>query len=82
MATGRREAAAPHLLAFGNRIRELRLQAGMTQETLANKANLQTAALSLIESGQRDPQISVLWLLAEALKVSPERLVVDPEAGS
>ena len=79
MASGRRDQAAPHLAAFGRRVRELRLAAGLTQEALAHMAELQPAAVSLIESGQRDVQMSALWMLAGALGVPATRLI-EPAA--
>lgn len=42
-------------------------------------AELQPAAVSLIESGQRDVQMSALWVLAGALGVPATRLI-EPAA--
>jgi transcriptional regulator with XRE-family HTH domain len=80
MVSSRRESTAHHLVAFGQRVRDLREAAGLSQEALAYKAGLQPAALSQIESGQRDPQISALWMLAEALQIPPASMIEDPKS--
>ena len=58
---------------LGKAIRELRKQQSMSQEQLAQKANITQAALSQIENGKR-PGITTLKKLSAALKV-PESLI-------
>jgi DNA-binding XRE family transcriptional regulator len=57
------------LLQFGEHLRELRTDAGLTQEDLAHLANLHRAELGFYERGEREPGITALWDLANALKV-------------
>ncbi len=60
---------------IGERIREIRIKAGITQERLAFLAGLSTASINSIENGQ-----SMIWLIsfakiAEALGVSPDDIL-------
>lgn len=47
-----------------------RLNRGMTQNQLCNKANISLATLSYIENGQKIPSQTVLSKLSKALDVS------------
>lgn len=51
----------------GRNIRRLRLQAGLSQDDLADKAGLHTTYLSGIENGRRNITLDVLARLAAAL---------------
>ena len=68
MDTDRRSEAQEHLLAFGQRIRSLRLERGLSQEDLAHEAGVHRAVIGFIERGERDIGISHLWPLAAALQ--------------
>ena len=63
--------------AFGYRIRELRERAGLTQEGLAERADLDVTYVSGIERGRRNPGLNILGRLAKALRVSLPTLVAD-----
>ncbi len=64
-------AGRPH---FGTLLRELRLDAGMTQQELAERAQLSVEAISQLERGARTrPQRTTVLLLGRALDLSPER---------
>jgi DNA-binding XRE family transcriptional regulator len=73
--------------ALGKRIRQLR-QAQvekLTQEELAERADISVSFLSMIERGERAPHIETLMRLASALKVSVGELFVytdEPNAKS
>lgn len=54
----------------GKKIKALRLKAGISQETLANLADLDRTYIPSIEKGERNISITVLEKLAKALKVS------------
>ena len=59
-------------MAFGDRLRQIRENRGMTQERLAHVIGLRTkAAISKIEKGITDPNQSTIKKLADALGVSP-----------
>jgi transcriptional regulator with XRE-family HTH domain len=53
------------------RIRELRLERGLTQEELCERAGISVDAISRIEGGTRVPTIITLEHIATALGVSP-----------
>ncbi len=64
---------------FGLRLKELRDAKGMTQEDLAEKAELFRTYLSRIETGGANPTLTVIHQLADALGVTPDRLLHLPE---
>lgn len=61
--------------AFGDVVRETRLAAGISQEDLAHRANLERAHVGRIERGQNQPTLWVILKLAEGLSVAPGVLV-------
>lgn len=63
--------------AFGQRVREVRLEKSMTQEQLAEAAGLHPTFISNVERGYRVPSVPTLLRLARSLGVSPGALV-DP----
>lgn len=63
------------IAAFSEVLKEYRLAAGLTQEELAERANLSTRAVSDLERGvRRTPQKETIGLLARALDLSSEQL--------
>lgn len=60
---------------FGNRLRDLRLKANISQEDLAFKADLDRTYISSIERGLRNVSITVIEQLAIALDVPMTDLV-------
>lgn len=58
-----------YLKAFGKRIAEIRRKRGLTQEQLAELADMTTLSLSYIEQGRRWPRLITLHKLADRLKV-------------
>ena len=71
---------------FGRRLRELRLARGWTQEVLAARAGRHWTYIGGIERGERNPTITVVASLAEALEVPiaelfPREPVAIPKAG-
>lgn len=63
--------------AFGERIRHLREERGWSQETLAEKAGLHFTYVSQIERGTRNPGLTVVARLADALGQTLPSLVSD-----
>jgi len=59
---------------FGNRVRELRYAAGLTQEELADKAELDRSYVGSVERGERNLSLENVCRLAEAIGVSPAEL--------
>ena len=61
-------------VAFGLRLRDLRMTAGMTQEQLADRARLHRNYIGGIERGERNPTLLNIAKLADALGTSPPAL--------
>lgn len=53
---------------FGEKVKKLRLERGLSQEGLANEANLDRTYIPGIEKGERNVSITVIEKLAIALK--------------
>ena len=65
---------------FGNRLRELRNSKNMTRKDLADRLFVSPSTISRWESGDRQPDISMLSKLAEILKADIGELMADSEA--
>jgi len=63
--------------AFGQRVREVRLRVGLTQEALAEAAGLHPTFISNVERGYRVPTVPTMLRLAHGLGVEPGELVND-----
>lgn len=59
----------------GKRIRETRAAAGLSLEQLARLTGISAPALSLIETGKRDPRLTTLNRIAGALRVPIATLI-------
>ncbi|MBU4681441.1 helix-turn-helix transcriptional regulator [Cedecea davisae] len=55
---------------FGQRVRKLRLEAGLSQEAFADKCGLDRTYISGIERGVRNPTLEVIAVIAEGLDIS------------
>ena len=62
------------------RLRELRVQRGLTLEDVANRAQIDISTLSRLESGKRRLALDHLPRLATALSVTTDELLRAPEA--
>jgi predicted ATPase/DNA-binding XRE family transcriptional regulator len=63
----------PDSRAFGAKLRELRIAAGLTQEELAERAGLSVRGISDLERGARShPRFETVRLLADTLELAPE----------
>jgi len=60
---------------FGNNVRRLRESKGWSQEDLAEKADLHRTYVSGIERGVRNPTLTIVFKLADALGVAPAVLL-------
>jgi transcriptional regulator with XRE-family HTH domain len=63
------------VLYIGDRLRDLRKRALLTQKQLADKSGVGVTTIIRIERNQVEPQGSTIRRLAEALEVAPEELV-------
>jgi transcriptional regulator with XRE-family HTH domain len=59
------------LLAFGEKLRAERERRNISQETLAEIANVHRTHLGALELGRREPCLAMLLILADALGASP-----------
>ena len=66
--------------AFGERVRAARKAAGLTQEALAEAAELHPTFISNIERGYRVPTVPTMLRVARGLAVRPGDLVDGLEA--
>jgi transcriptional regulator with XRE-family HTH domain len=64
---------------FGDVIKDHRLKAGLSQERLALEAGVDRTFVSRLERGLRQPTISTVMALGEALGVSAADLVKETE---
>ncbi|HEX2284199.1 MAG TPA: XRE family transcriptional regulator [Mycobacterium sp.] len=62
------------------RLRQLRMQHGLTLEEVAGRSNIDVSTLSRLESGKRRLALDHLPRLAAALSVSTDELLRAPEA--
>jgi len=65
--------------AFGQALREIRKEAGISQEKLADDGGFDRTFISLIERGINSPSIRTVVKLAGVLKVAPSKIVVRME---
>jgi len=63
------------LKAFGKRVAEIRRARGLTQEQLAEKADVTPLSIAFIEQGRRWPRIATLYKLARCLDISPSEFL-------
>ncbi len=73
------EPRSPAHLAFGRALRELRLVRGISQERLAHLSNLDRTYVSGIERGERNPSLTNILKLADALDISLSELANKAE---
>lgn len=69
-----------HSKAFGEVIRKLRKERGMSQETFAFECGLNRQFISLLELNQQAPSIDTIYKIATGLKVKGSDLLLQVEA--
>ena len=62
-------------VAFGEALKELRREAELSQDALAEKADLERTFISFMERGERQPTLSTIIALASALGIEADELV-------
>ncbi len=62
---------------FGERIRVLRTERGLTQEKLAGKSDLTTGFLNNVEHGRKTPSLTTILKLARGLRVDASELLAE-----
>lgn len=61
--------------AFGKRVRDIRLQRKLSQEKLAELADLHRNYVGVLERGGQNPSLLIILKLARALDVRPGKLI-------
>jgi transcriptional regulator with XRE-family HTH domain len=59
----------------GHNIKFYRQLKGLTQENLAEMANVSSAYIGYLERGKKTPSLDVLVRVANVLKISPDKLL-------
>lgn len=72
-AAGVRPRSVRHL-AFGSAVRQLRQERGLSQERLALDAKLDRAYMGGIERGERNPSLTNVFKIADALGVAASEI--------
>lgn len=78
--------------AFGQRLREVRTEHGLSQDDLARLTDVHPTAIGRFEHGKREPRLMSILGLARGLKVPPGELLntlpgaedwhdIDPQEG-
>ena len=67
---------------FGRRLRDLRKARGLTQEALAEAADLSGNYISDLELGLKVPSLTILVRLSEALDIGTPELLADFTRGA
>ena len=70
---------ADYLRELGRRVRDLRRQAGWTQEQLAKVTRLTRAYIVAVEGGKQNVSMDVVIRVANGLGVAPDRLLTTEE---
>ena len=65
-------------VSVGKRIRELRIERGLTQEQLAHDSGVTRPILNSVENGRRGLLYERLFDIADALGVPASELMVEP----
>ena len=64
---------------LGERIRQFRESAGLTQEALARAADIGRVTLVRLEKGEQTPRFKTLNAIAQALGIRVPELLIEPE---
>jgi transcriptional regulator with XRE-family HTH domain len=65
------------VVKIGDSLRDLRVRRALTQEELAEKADVGTNTVARLERNESEPHMSTLRKLAGALGVDPAELIGD-----
>jgi len=65
----------PRLVAFGERVRQIRKEKGLSQEALADLAGIDRSYMGHIERGDQNVTLTKIHQIADALGVSLTMLI-------
>src|SRR5579872_3596454 len=66
---------------IGTRLRQRRIELGMTARELARRVDCSPSLISQVERGRAVPSVSTLWALVTALRISMDRLFDPAQEG-
>lgn len=66
-------------MTFGENLRNLRVKRGLSQEELAKLLHMGRSAISMYESGQREPKFEVLEAIADIFNVDMNTLTSNTQ---
>jgi transcriptional regulator with XRE-family HTH domain len=72
-----RKLRRPEAKKFGAVVRRLREARGLTQEELAEEADVSTTYIGFVERGDNVPTLTIIIQIASALGVRPSELLRD-----
>ena len=61
--------------AFGVVISTLRVQKGLTQESMSGLAGIARSHLAALENGEKTAKLDTIWKIADALELAPSELI-------
>ncbi len=67
----------PRLVAFGERVRALRKDKGLSQEGLSNLASIDRSYMGQIERGEINLTLTKIYQIADALELTLHELLVE-----
>ncbi len=65
------------LLSFGKRIKELRLEAKLSQEKFAEICGFHRTYIGMIERGERNPSLKNMQIISKSINKSLSELLKD-----
>jgi XRE family transcriptional regulator, regulator of sulfur utilization len=66
--------------AFGDALRKLREERGISQEAAALSAGIDRSYFGKLERGNKSPTVATLWRIADAFETLPSELLARAEA--
>ena len=66
-------------VAFGHKVRKLRLELGLAQEALGEESGLHRTYIGSVERGERNVSLNNIIHIAHALETTASRLLEDIE---
>jgi len=83
MNTMKEQTKQGYLVLFGEGLRDLRSNAGFSQEELAEKAGIDRSYLGAIERGEHNLALINIVKIADALNLHPHQLLeaLTPKSG-
>lgn len=66
-------------IIFAERLKDLRKEKGLSQTELAKALNLTQRKISYLETGQLEPDLTILWVISNYFGVSCDFLIGKSE---